>query len=426
MPTRVAVGERRREVFEVRGITRWTVRRLDLRSPTRRAPDRDQDLDPSLLCAADEIVEVVEPIRGIEGVRSARRPGRSRVLPHHDRPQDGRIRVASAVEHRCSVGPPAEARIILQTDEQASRHRVLREHDRLPTLRRAARPRARSQARRLRCRVARAGAAWLGVPALTVQHAQTYEHRTFAHPTPRVPRSVEIEEVLFAGAAKQGIVRRRSGFRDDTQDVPQRARARRSCTRGLRRQPVPGDRAHPARCDARARGRSGTARTPRRVGTPRPARAPRHALTAPLLVRAVARHVSTSLDDIHAHRYERDSPAARPAARRGRLLCPLSVEVLSDAEAEATRGPVQGARRSRTRADPEPARDERRRARLRMPSHGAARSVSADGVPPHEAPARRGHRGARAAGMKWAYFSLDPDAVEKLAAIADLKGVLRS
>jgi ArsR family transcriptional regulator, arsenate/arsenite/antimonite-responsive transcriptional repressor len=26
---------------------------------------------------------------------------------------------------------------------------------------------------------------------------------------------------------------------------------------------------------------------------------------------------------------------------------------------------------------------------------------------------------------KWAYFSLDPDAVEKLAAIADLKGVLR-
>jgi ArsR family transcriptional regulator, arsenate/arsenite/antimonite-responsive transcriptional repressor len=26
---------------------------------------------------------------------------------------------------------------------------------------------------------------------------------------------------------------------------------------------------------------------------------------------------------------------------------------------------------------------------------------------------------------RWAYFSLDPDAVEKLAAIADLKGVLR-
>lgn len=26
---------------------------------------------------------------------------------------------------------------------------------------------------------------------------------------------------------------------------------------------------------------------------------------------------------------------------------------------------------------------------------------------------------------KWAFFSLDPDAVEKLAAIADLKGVLR-
>ena len=103
---------------------------------------------------------------------------------------------------------------------------------------------------------------------------------------------------------------------------------------------------------------------------------------------------------------------------------PLSAEVLSDAEAEAT------ADLFKALGDPARVRILNRLATsdgepvcvchltgplgLSQPtvSHHMKRLLDAGIV-------EREQRG------KWAFFSLDPDAVEKLAAIADLKGVLR-
>lgn len=127
----IAVGECRRKVFEVGGIGRWAVRRLTAVRPSGRSPDRDEDLHPSLLRAANEVVDVVEPVGGIEGIDRVRRTDRSRVLPHDDPPEERGARLASTVEHRRPIRVPSEARVVLQTDEQALGHRVLRRHDRL-------------------------------------------------------------------------------------------------------------------------------------------------------------------------------------------------------------------------------------------------------------------------------------------------------
>ena len=252
----------------------------DLRSPTRRAPDRDQDLDPALLCAADEIVEVVEPIRGIEGVRSARRPGRSRVLPHHDRPQDGRTasRAPSSIAARSapqrklgsSCRPTSRRPGIASCGSTIGSDPPPRSTTASPIASAAlAMPSSASRT------------AWPGSTRVDRPARADVRAPTFAHPTSARPRSAKSRRCVCARRSRESC--RRSGFRDDTQDAPQRARARRSCTRGLRRQPVP------------ATGRTLLAAThelevaaalradARRVGTPRPARAPRHALTAPLL-----------------------------------------------------------------------------------------------------------------------------------------------
>jgi hypothetical protein len=129
VPPRVAVREGRGEVLEGHGIVRRAVRRLATVRPPRRTPDRDQQLHPSLLRATDEIVEVVEPIRRIEWISSVLRAVRSRVPPHDDRSEERRAGISCAVEHRCPVGSPAEARVVLETDEEAPGHRGLRKHD---------------------------------------------------------------------------------------------------------------------------------------------------------------------------------------------------------------------------------------------------------------------------------------------------------
>jgi hypothetical protein len=100
MPARVAIRERRSEVLEIGGIVRRTVRRLTTVRPLGRAPDRDEELQPSLLRAAGEVVDVVEPVRGIEWICGVRRTSRGGVHPHDDRPQNGDVRIASAIEHR--------------------------------------------------------------------------------------------------------------------------------------------------------------------------------------------------------------------------------------------------------------------------------------------------------------------------------------
>ena len=130
MTARVAIRERRGKVFEVGRIVRRTVRRLTPVRPLRRSPDRKKELHPSLLSAADEVIDVVEPIRRIERIGRGRRTGPGRVLPYDDRPDERDARIASPIEHRCPVDVPPKARVVLQADEQTSRHRALRRHDR--------------------------------------------------------------------------------------------------------------------------------------------------------------------------------------------------------------------------------------------------------------------------------------------------------
>ena len=66
MLTRIAVGECLREVLEVAGLPRCAVRPPPAVRPAWRSPERDQKLDATLLRAPDEVVDVVQPVGGIE------------------------------------------------------------------------------------------------------------------------------------------------------------------------------------------------------------------------------------------------------------------------------------------------------------------------------------------------------------------------
>ena len=123
--SRIPVSEGRGEVLEGGRIVRRAIRRLAAVRPPRRAPDRDEELHPSLLRAANEVVDVVELIRRIERIGRVRGPVRCRIPPHDDRSENRRARVPRAVEHLRPVGSPAEARVVLEPDEQAARHLVL-------------------------------------------------------------------------------------------------------------------------------------------------------------------------------------------------------------------------------------------------------------------------------------------------------------
>ena len=75
-----AVARRKRsgERGDVGQPGRRVVRALAPVRPVRRAPDRQQALEPAELRAADELVEVVPPVGGVERIRRAGRPETAR------------------------------------------------------------------------------------------------------------------------------------------------------------------------------------------------------------------------------------------------------------------------------------------------------------------------------------------------------------
>jgi hypothetical protein len=130
VPARVAVGERAREALEVERVGGRAVRLLSAVRPLGRAPDRDEELHPALLRAAREVIDVLEPVHGVERVDRAAGPLGRGGVPGHGRADHGGVRVARAVERGRAVGRPAERGVVLEAYEEAPGHRRLGKHGR--------------------------------------------------------------------------------------------------------------------------------------------------------------------------------------------------------------------------------------------------------------------------------------------------------
>ena len=111
---RVALGQRVREVAQVARIGRRDVRRRAAVGPGRRAPDRQQHLDPALLGAPHELVEIAEPVLAAQTGRRGGAGARCDLRPVDERANDGSRR-------RLRRGRGSRARLACQRNAWSSK-----------------------------------------------------------------------------------------------------------------------------------------------------------------------------------------------------------------------------------------------------------------------------------------------------------------
>src|SRR4051812_35574577 len=123
MAPRVTVRERVREVAQVARVAGRDVLPQPAVGPPRRAPDRQQHLEPALLGVPDELVDVAEAVLGGERVaRMPRLPARDE-RPLDDRADHARALAPRAVEVRLARPLPPERLVVEEADVEPRRRR---------------------------------------------------------------------------------------------------------------------------------------------------------------------------------------------------------------------------------------------------------------------------------------------------------------
>lgn len=86
--------------------------------PGGGAPDGDQDVHAPELRLPHEVVDVVEAVGGVERVGGTGRPDGSGARPVDDGAHEAGVRLPGRVEQRRAPGTPAEARVVLEADDE--------------------------------------------------------------------------------------------------------------------------------------------------------------------------------------------------------------------------------------------------------------------------------------------------------------------
>ncbi len=125
----VAGRDRAGEVLEVGEVLRHRLRLLAAVRPRRRAPQGDEHLRAALLSVPDELVDVPELVRRVEGVGRLGGTRRRHLRPVDDRPQDRRVVRARPVESVQARAVPAKHRVVVEADPHAVGPRCCRDED---------------------------------------------------------------------------------------------------------------------------------------------------------------------------------------------------------------------------------------------------------------------------------------------------------
>jgi hypothetical protein len=84
--------------------------------PLRRAPDRDESLHALVVRRPDGLVDVVEPVRSVEGVLRVRGTLRRRIEPVDRDPDDARMSGRGARDDRQPIFGVAEVLVVLEAE----------------------------------------------------------------------------------------------------------------------------------------------------------------------------------------------------------------------------------------------------------------------------------------------------------------------